>query len=129
MLPDGIVRRLLWIDCTAGAVVGVAVLTLSGWLADVYGLPRGLLLVTGVANLAYASYSFSLARRRERPMAGLTLLAAANMAWAVPCLAWAWIYGPDATWLGLGHLLTEAVVVGGLGAVEWTQRERLRTAA
>lgn len=122
-----ILPRLLWIDCAAGAVVGVAVLALSGWLSDLYGLPRGLLLFTGAANLAYASYSFSLARRSVRPMAGLALLAVANMAWAVPCVVWAATYWDTATPLGIGHLLAEAVFVGGLGAVEWTQREALLT--
>ena len=123
-----ILPRLLWIDCTAGAVVGVAVLALSGWLAHLYGLPRSLLVFTGAANLVYAGYSFSLARRSVRPVSLLTLLAVANMAWAVPCVVWAVTYGDTATPFGIGHLLAEALFVGGLGAVEWTQRENLRTA-
>ena len=121
-------RHLLWIDCTAGGLVGLAVLAMSGWLSGVYGLPHRLLVFMGAVNVAYAGFSFSLARRQYRPLPLLTLLAAANMAWVIPCLSWAMLYRDTAHPLGLGHLLAEAVFVGALGALEWTQRERLQTA-
>lgn len=123
------VRKLLWIDCTAGAVVGVAVLALHGWLSEFFGLPRGVLLFTGAANLAYATYSFSLARRRERPLRLVQILAGANMAWGlVVCLGLAAIFWDTASGFGRAHLLAEAAFVAGLGAVEWRERERLTTA-
>ncbi|MDZ4701404.1 MAG: hypothetical protein SH809_16955 [Rhodothermales bacterium] len=50
--------RLLWIDGTGGALVGVLVLILSGWLSRLEGLPEGVLLFTAAANLAYAAFSF-----------------------------------------------------------------------
>lgn len=122
-------RRLLWVDCSAGAIVGVTVLLLSEWLSALYGLPRGLLLVTGAANLLYASYSFSLARQPVRPMRWIVLLVAANAAWAVVCIVLAVVYGPAATVFGVGHLVGEGLFVGGLAALEWRHREQLRTAA
>ena len=121
-------RRLLWVDCTAGAVVGVAVLLTHGWLSEWFGLPRALLRFTGAANLAYGAYSFSLAVRSERPRALILLLIGANVLWAVLCVRWATVYGESATWLGLAHLLLEALFVGGLGVAEWRCREQLRTA-
>ena len=39
----------------------------------------------GLANLAYGTFSFSLARRAVRPRALLQLLASANIAWGVLC--------------------------------------------
>lgn len=121
-------RDLLWVDCTAGAVVGVAVLSLSGWLSEVEALPRGVLLVTGAANLLYAAYSFSLAVRAQRPMAGIVALVVANAAWAVVCIGLAAAFWGSATWLGRVHLVGEGLFVGGLAGLEWTRREALLAA-
>ena len=123
-----VLRRLLWVDCLAGALVGVAVLSLSGWLSDLHGLPRGVLLFTGAANLAYASYSFSLAVRARRPRRRIVLLVVANLTWAVVCLGLAAAFSASATGFGLGHLIGEALFVGGLAGLEWSQRDRLLTA-
>lgn len=122
-------RNLLWTDCTAGAAVGVLVLALSGPLSDLHDLPRSVLVFTGVANLAYASYSFSLARRARRPRGRIRLLAVANMAWAPVCVALAAMHWTSASVFGQLHLLSEAVFVGGLGACEWSQQDRLLTAS
>ena len=118
-------RNLLWVDCTAGAVVGVAVLLLSGWLADLYALPHGLVLVTGAANLLYAAYSCSLAVRPRRTMPWIVALAVANMAWGGVCVGLLVAFGGTASAFGIAHLAAEAVFVGGLGAVEWRVRDRL----
>lgn len=122
-------RKLLWIDCIAGALAGVTVLMLSGWLSGLHALPRGLLLVNGAANLLYASYSFSLARRRRRPRALINLLVFANLAWAVACLVLAGRFAGSATVFGMGHLVGEAIFVGGLACLEWRWRTALLTAA
>ncbi|BCS30907.1 hypothetical protein TBR22_A01080 [Luteitalea sp. TBR-22] len=117
--------RLLWIDCTAGALVGVFLLLLSPWLARLYGLPLGLLRVNAAANLLYASYSFSLARRAGRPMRLLVLLVCANAAWSVVCLALVVRYWHDASGLGVATLVGESLFVGGLAALEWRHRHTL----
>jgi hypothetical protein len=122
-------RNLLWVDCTAGALAGVAVLMLSGWLGGLYALPRGLLLFTGAVNVLYASYSFTLAIRSTRPKSLILLLVFANLAWAVVCLGLAVVFAGSATLFGVGHLVGEAVFVGGLAGLEWRWRERLLTAA
>lgn len=119
---------LLWTDCTAGALVGVVVLALNGWLADLYALPQGFVRFMGAANLLYGLYSFSLAVRTERPMPLLILLVVANGSWAVACGVWAIAFWGTASWLGLGQLLAEAAFVGGLAWLEWRHRESLRHA-
>ncbi|PAP79813.1 hypothetical protein B1759_10970 [Rubrivirga sp. SAORIC476] len=121
-------RHLLWIDSAAGALVGTVVLLASEELSGWYGLPRGLLLVTGAANVLYAAYSGSLAVRAVRPRAGIVALVVANAAWAVVCLALVWAYAGRGGGLGLLHLGAEAAVVGGLAALEWRHRDALRVA-
>lgn len=119
------IARLLWIDSLGGLLVGVVVLGLAPWLADLYGLPLRLVRLLGAANLLYGSYSLALATRRRRPLRRIVLLAVANMGWGVVCVALFARHLGDATPLGLAVLALEAVYVGGLGATEWRFRERL----
>jgi hypothetical protein len=118
-------RTLLWVDCLAGGVAGAAVLALSGWLAELYLMPRPLVVVMGAANLLYASYSFSLAARTTRPKHLITLLVFANLTWSGVCLALAANYAQTASLFGIGHLVLEAIFVGGLAGLEWSNRDRL----
>lgn len=122
-------KKLLWVDCTAGAIVGIVVIAFSGWLSQLEGLPREVLLFTGGVNLFYASYSFSLAVRAERPMPLIKLLVFANLAWVPVCLGLAVTFFWSATPLGFMHLVGEAIFVGGLALLEWRQRNLLLTAA
>ncbi len=122
-----IARKLLWVDCTAAAIAGVAVLALSGWLSRLHVLPPELLLFIGADNLLYGSYSFTLARRAERPMFLIKVLVCANAAWSVVCLGLAATFWGQASLWGIGHLVGEATFVGGLAAMEWSQRYQLAT--
>ena len=121
-------RHLLWIDSAAGALVGTVVLLASEGLSGWYGLPRGLLLATGAANVLYAACSGSLAVRAVRPRAGIVALVVANAAWAVVCVGLVGAYAEGGGGLGLLHLGAEAVFVGGLAALEWRHRDALRVA-
>jgi len=122
-----VMRNLLWVDCSAAALAGVTVLTLSGWLNGLYLLPRGLLLFTGAVNVLYAAYSFSLTIRTERPRSRINLLVFANLAWSVVCMGLAAAFADSATLFGVGHLVGEAAFVGGLAGLEWRWRESLTT--
>ena len=124
-----LLRKLLWVDCIAGALVGVIVIALSGWLSHLEGLPYEVLLFTGVVNLLYASYSFSLAVRAERPMPLIKLLVFANLGWVPVCLGLAVFFREQVTLFGFVHLIGEATFVGGLAVLEWNQRNRLLKAA
>ena len=121
-------RRLLWIDCAAGAIAAVMVFVLSPWLSGLYGLPREILLFIASANLVYAAYSFSLARSAQRPMSLIMRLVYANGAWVLVCSGLAASFWNEATVFGLAHFVGEALFVGGLAALEWNQRYRLATA-
>ncbi len=123
-----LLRKLLWVDCIAGALVGVIVLTLSEWLSHLHALPRGLLLLNGVVNCVYASYSFSLAVRANRSKYLINLLVGANLTWSAVCLVVALAFLESATVFGIAHLVGEAIFVAGLAALEWSQRDQLLTA-
>ncbi len=120
-------KHLLWMDCTAGALAGVAMLVLLDRLAALYGMPIKLLVFIGVANVLYASYSFSLAVRRTRSPALLNALIVANGVWALMCVGLAVLCAGTASLFGLAHLLAEALFVGGLARLEWTWRAQLLT--
>jgi hypothetical protein len=109
----------------AGAFVGVLVLSFSEWLSRLYSLPLGILYSMGVVNLIYATYSYSLAKRRARPKAMIILLAAANGVWTFVCLGLAAYFFEAATFLGIGLLLVEAIFVGSMASLEWKWRDQL----
>ncbi|MBT9457119.1 MAG: hypothetical protein IV097_10915 [Burkholderiaceae bacterium] len=123
------VPKLLWIDCAAAALAGVAVLSLIGWLSRLHVLPQGLLLFIGAVNLLYACYSFSLAIRARRPSPLIKFLVFANGCWAIVCICLALSLAGTASLFGLAHLLGEALFVGGLAGLEWRWREQLLTAS
>ena len=123
--PMRIASNLLWIDCTAGALVGVVVLLFTAQLSHLQALPHTLLLFMGAANVLYASFSFFLATRNQRPMPLIKLLVAANGFWSLVCLCLAVAFADTATFFGLAHLIAEAIFVGGLAAQEWKWRALL----
>lgn len=118
-------RNLLWIDCTAAWVAGVAVLSLNDWLSRLQALPQDLLLFIGATNLLYGCYSFTLAIRSHRPRSSLTILVGANLGWACVCISLGTHFASSATVWGLGHLFGEALFVGGLAGLEWRWRNYL----
>lgn len=124
-----LLRKLLWIDCGAALLAGLAVLSLSAWLGRLYALPRELLVAMGVVNLAYGAFSFSLARRARRPRSLIALLVVANATWAVLCGIAAVRLADVASAFGMVHLIGEGLFVGGLAALEWRHRAELLTAA
>lgn len=122
-------KNILWLDCTAALLAGALVLSFPEWLSALYTMPEDLLLFIGAVNLLYTCYSFSLAIRARRPLFLIKLLAVANASWALVCIAiFAKFAGSLSLWGG-GHLLGEALFVGGLAALEWKWRKHLLTAA
>lgn len=111
---------LIEVDWIAGAIVGVLVLSLRGWLSELYLLPDRLLLLMGLANLAYACVSFTLARFSHGDRVPfLRFVAVANILWAVFCTVLAGLWFGEASLFGMGQLVGEAIFVGGLGILEW----------
>jgi hypothetical protein len=118
--------NLLWIDCLAALLAGVAVLALYKWLAPIYRLPENLLLAIGVVNVIYGVYSLSLAAApHRRTRFRIAALACANMGWAPVCFALGVAWLETASPFGLAQLFGEGLFVGTLGFLEWRARAAL----
>jgi hypothetical protein len=120
-------RKLLWVDGGAGLIAGSVMILANSLLNGWYKLPRELLLFIGLVNVAYASYSLSLAKRSVRAMRLIVLLVRANLFWSVVCLVMAVAYIEVASFFGLVHLVGESLFVGVLASLEWRWRELLQT--
>lgn len=121
--PSRTARRLLWLDACAGASAGVTLLALRSCLAPWFGVAVELVVFNAVANLAYASYSGTLATLAALgvtpPRRALTLLVAANAAWSCVCASLiARVWGTATVW-GTGYLAFEALFVGALALAEY----------
>jgi hypothetical protein len=101
------------------------VLGLRGLVAELYGLPVGLVTFLGAANVAYASLGLTLAARSRRPLALVVTLAAANAAWTLVCASLLLRFAGEAGPLGLAHLVLEGAFTAGLATVEWRNRHAL----
>ena len=113
-------RHLIQLDWMAGAGAGLLMILLHLWLAELYQLPPRLVLTVGLINLAYASFSFILwLLSRDDNVPGLRIIAAANMLWAIVCLVLFCLWWDTASLLGAGQFIGEALIVGGLGLLEW----------
>lgn len=86
-------------------------LAFTAWLSELSALPIRRLIVMGVANVAYGTFAFSLARRRVRPRGLIVLLVAANALWAGLCAVTAILVASNASTWGVAQLLVEGVLV------------------
>ncbi|MEM1095969.1 MAG: hypothetical protein AAGJ10_15330 [Bacteroidota bacterium] len=111
-------QNLLWVDGTAGAVVGVLLLSVSPWLAELFSLPLGVVLFMGAANLTYGSYSLTIAQRKRRPLSLIRFLVMANLAWVPVCIGLIIVHREVISVWVLLHLSAEAVCVGSLAVIE-----------
>lgn len=111
-------RPLLWFDCAAAAIVGTATLAFSGLLAPLFGLPRAVVVFTGLVNLAYGAFSFSLARQPSPARGWVRALVTANLLWVGVCVVMAIYFAGPGSWLGAGYMLAEGLFVGILATVE-----------
>lgn len=115
-------RTILWVDACAAASAGLAVSVLREWLAHLYGFPISLVLFLGFANLAYASYSGSLAvlasTGRLLSVRAVDLLVLANSCWVLVCAAVLASTMHTASVFGIAHLVLEGAFVGSLALVE-----------
>ena len=117
--------NLLRFDGSAGAVVGILMFALLGWLTELYALPRDFLILMGTANLAYGAYSLTLSTFAKRPKVLIHLLIVANGVWGLLCFRWAFVHWQTASFFGLAQLILEGLFVGGLACLEWHWREYL----
>ena len=119
---NGRARKILWLDAGAAAAAGATVLTLRAWLVGLHAFPPALIVFVGVSNLAYASYSGSLAVRasldKTPSRRAVEVLVFANLAWTVVCAAVLAATWRSASVFGLAHVALEGLFVGCLAVAE-----------
>jgi hypothetical protein len=112
-LSRSTVRRLLALDAAACAALGVAGAAGAGLLDERLGVPSVVLVIAGVALLAYAAGAAAVARRPSRQ--GLVCLVLANVGFAAGSAAV--VVAADVTALGMvvgGALVVVSLVVADL---------------
>lgn len=116
-------KAILRLDSAAGFAVGVAVLAFHQWLAELYALPTILVICTGIANVAYASYSGALvvraATRGLLARRAIEFLIGANLAWTAVCGVLIWMNWNIASNIGLAALAIEGAFVAVLAFAEY----------
>lgn len=118
-------QKILWLDCLGALVVGVIVLVICRPLSRWDGLPVSMIVTIGFVNLIYGTYSLYVTTRDPRPLGLVTILALANMAWLLVCIAIIALNWERITLFGLMHVFGEGVYVAGLGYSEWKLRHSL----
>jgi hypothetical protein len=120
---DARAQAILRLDGAAGGAVGLLVLALHTWVAQLHAFPPSLVLFVGAANLAYGAYSGTLAIRaaRGKPPSrrAIDVLIAANTCWGVVSVALLVATHRFASVFGLAHVALEGLFVVALAAAEW----------
>ena len=104
-------------------MAGLGALALHQWLARLYGFPTALVLFIGAANLAYASYSGSLAvlasRGSRLPRRAIDVLVMGNLAWVAVCGGILIATREYASVFGVALVAFEACFVASLAVAEY----------
>ena len=109
--PSLFLRRVLFADAAASAVVGAVMSLGAGILQRLLGLPASLLTIAGVALFPYATYLVWVATRRELPRAAVWVPIVLNLVWAVDCVFVLAAAGLSPTLLGEAFVAVQIVTV------------------
>ena len=109
--------RVLWADAASCVASGLVQLAALDALTGLLGLPRGLLLATGVFLLAYGVTVGIVAARGASPRALVRLFALGNAGWAAGCVAVGLLL-PVTAW-GIAWLAAQGLCVLVLADLQW----------
>jgi hypothetical protein len=112
-------RNVLWADAAAGAGSSLLHLLAAGLLAELLGLPHGILVMSGAGLLVYVAVATYLAVCDPIPRAGVSALIAANWAWVGGCAVVFLMNASALTALGQAYLVMHALAVAALAELEW----------
>ena len=114
--------RILAVDGVGGLAVGVLMMVVLRPLAALYGLPWGVVTFVAAANVAYGSYSSTLAYRasrgKEASRRAVDVLILANTMWTLVCTALLVATWGTAGLFGQLHIGAEGLYVLALAVVE-----------
>ncbi len=112
-------RNVLWADAAAGAGSSLLHLLAAGLLAELLGLPHGVLVMSGAGLLVYVAAATYLAVCDPIPRAGVSALIAANWAWVGACAVVFLMNASALTPLGQAYLVMHAIAVAALAELVW----------
>ena len=117
--PSTFLRRALMLDAVASGATGLLMIAGAGLVADLLGLPTGLLRGAGLVLVPYVAYVAFLATRRRIEPAAVWLIIACNVVWALASflLLLSGKFAP--TGLGIAFVVAQAVVVALLGELQY----------
>jgi hypothetical protein len=112
-------RNVLWADAAAGAGSSLLHLLVAGVLADLLGLPAGVLAMSGALLLVYVAAAMYLAAYEPVSRRGVGMLIAANWAWVGGCAVVFLLHSGTATPPGQAYMVVHALAVAALAELEW----------
>jgi hypothetical protein len=116
--PADLLRTALLLDAAVSGANGVAYLLAAPLLADLLGVPAGVLRGLGAFLLLFAAAVAAVAARRPVPGAAARAVVGANAAWAAGSVAVVLTGRFDLTAVGTAWVLLQAAVVAGFAALQ-----------
>jgi hypothetical protein len=116
-----LLKKILWLDATAGGITAVLGLLLSRIFSQLFGLEHQVLIIIASITLIYALVALYLVSQAIIPITLLRILIYANWIWAIISIVLLYFYFSKATTLGLLFLILQILVVGGLAYLEGRQ--------
>jgi hypothetical protein len=122
---ENLLRLSLRLDAIVSGVFGGLLVAGAPLLADVLGVPSGVLWAVGAVSLAYAG-GLVLAERRPRisPITAWTVIVL-NVVWAAVSVLLAVLSVLPLTGVGIAFVLLQAGIVAGLADLQFVAVRRL----
>jgi hypothetical protein len=118
-------RTVLVVDAASGAASSLLHFLGAGALAGLLGIPHGVLVMSGVALLAFVAAASYVAACDPIPRALVSMLIAANWAWVGASAVIFFMYAGSMTPLGQAYVIVQAVAVAALAEFEWLGLRRV----
>jgi hypothetical protein len=116
-----LLKKILWLDATAGGITAVLGLLLSRIFSQLFGLEHQVLIIIASITLIYALVALYLVSQAIIPITLLRILVYANWIWTVISVFLLYFHFGRATMFGLIFLALQIIVVGLLAYFEGKQ--------
>jgi hypothetical protein len=117
--PFTFLRRALVLDAVASGATAVLLIAAAGLIDGWLGLPVALLRGAGLVLVPYVAFVVVVARRARIEPAAVWCIIACNVLWVVASLALLLSGELAPTGLGIAFVLAQAIVVAGLGELQY----------
>src|SRR5688500_18080311 len=122
-------RRVLAVDALSCAAMGVVMTLGASPLAELFGLPAGLVRGAGMILLPTFAFIGWLSTRRVPPRPLVWLVIAGNLGWTVESFILIGQYAGSATLIGSAFVTVQGLAVLGLAALEYFGLRRIKASA